>query len=451
MESGPADWQILQRDERGKGSLRLSGRWVGAAGSTVRVRMVREDTGNLVCAEMGWQAADTDPNGTWSHTLINIPTGGLYRLETHLWTPAIPSEWSCRGDHRHFLGVGDLWIIAGQSNSAGYGLGPVSDPPELGVHVLRNSEIWALAAHPLNESTDTRHIVNREVANSAHSPYIEFGKVIKAATGIPIGLIQTSLGGSLLSSWNPSEPGESDLFENMVHCVKVAGGAARGIVWYQGEGDTGSGNSETYLDRFVDAVAAWRNALNNPELAVITAQLNRAYDTPTPEGDLAWSLVREAQRLAARRIPNVAVVPTLDLPLSDGVHTSAIGNMLLGGRMARAALGLVYGDSAPWKPPDIADAKLTNGGLTITLTFDNVTSRIGQYDPSHNGFRVEDEAGLARIEKTDWPGASVVLTLGRPVSYSAKVHGGYGESPALVPVDAERAMPILGFWGFPVS
>jgi sialate O-acetylesterase len=129
------------------------------------------------------------------------------------------------------------------------------------VHLFRNSEQWALATHPLNESTGTRHPVNSETANSGHGPYIRFAKQLQAALGYPIGLVQTSLGGSPLQRWNPTEPGTPDLYENMLHCVQLTGGRVKGILWYQGESDTPTATASTYLKRFGKAVAAWRKAL----------------------------------------------------------------------------------------------------------------------------------------------------------------------------------------------
>ena len=197
-----------------------------------------EETGVAVAARLDWQEALTGEDGTWEAVLDGIPAGGLYRLETRLRTAENPAgEWSPRGDMRHFLGVGDLWVIAGQSNSAGYGRGPYQDSPELGVHLFRNSERWGLASHPMNESTDTRHPVNRETANPGHSPYLQFGRVLKRTLSYPVGLVQTALGASPLTRWNPCEPGPADLFDNMVRCVARAGGKVRGILWYQGEND----------------------------------------------------------------------------------------------------------------------------------------------------------------------------------------------------------------------
>ena len=38
----------------------------------------------------------------------------------------------------------------------------ILNPPELGVHVFRNSADWSLATHPMNDSTDTAHRPSRQ-------------------------------------------------------------------------------------------------------------------------------------------------------------------------------------------------------------------------------------------------------------------------------------------------
>ena len=121
IEEGLNDWQIIQQDEKGLGIVELKGCWVGAPDSEVEIRVAAADTGASV---VDWQVADEHENGVWKAAL-SVPAGGLYRLETRLRAVAnTAGEWSPRGDMRHFWGVGDLWVIAGQSNSAGYGRGP---------------------------------------------------------------------------------------------------------------------------------------------------------------------------------------------------------------------------------------------------------------------------------------------------------------------------------------
>ena len=453
IDDGPSDWQIVQRDADGLGSIALHGRWVADVQGTVEVRLVLEDTGVAPTSRLDWQAAGTDPNGTWSATLAGIPAGGPYRLETRFNPEGnIAGEWSTRGDLRHFLGVGDLWVIAGQSNSAGYGRGPYFDPPLLSVHLFRNSETWALATHPLNESTDTAHICNREGGNPAHSPYLHFARILKQHLGIAVGLVQTSLGGSPLSAWNPTEPGKPVLYENMLHCIERVGGRVKGVLWYQGESDTGPEQAPTYEKRFIAAVQAWREATNNPDLAVITVQLNRVYQPPDDKADRGWSTVREAQRQVPRKLADVAVVPASDLPLADGIHTSAAGNMLLGERMARAALGAIYGLRIDHLAPDLQSARAINDRTGIELRFKPVTSRMECIDPqAQETFRVEDDEGDVPITAVAYTGDErVTLTLGRAVAGSAFVHGGFGANPRLVPMDVERFLPMLSFYGVPV-
>ncbi|MEW6750649.1 MAG: sialate O-acetylesterase [Candidatus Latescibacterota bacterium] len=452
VESGPADWQIVQRDGRGLGQFALAGRWVSPTPGKVEVRLADEATSAPLTPQLDWHAVETRPDGTWGAVLADIPAGGLYRLETRFHTEDNPAaEWSVRGDMRHHVGVGEVWVIAGQSNSAGYGRGSVLDPPELGLHVLRNSEQWALATHPLNDSTDTRHPVNREGGNSAHAPHLHFARLLKQALGCPVGLVQTALGGSPLGQWNPGE-GDAALFHNMVHCVRLAGGKARGVVWYQGESDASPELGATYAERFVHAVRCWRQALDLPDLAVVTVQLNRVTTPATPEGDLGWSLVREAQRRVPRLERGIAVVPAVDLPLSDQIHTSPAGNLILGERMARAALQTVYGVPQTWRAPEIRRAWRAGDGVAVVLEFDHVQDRLEALDLTTHGFRVESEGAVVPIGAVRYPGGNVVrLLLEGPLAGPAAVHAAWGVNPPPVPVDVQRQMPILAFHGVPIE
>ena len=155
---GPENWQIFQQ-AHGFACIRAGGEYVipearEIASPVVYVRILREDSGIEV---LGWQRARLLPGEKWE-TELTVPAGGLYRLETTLLDEGDPVlEWGVRGDMRHHLGVGDLYVIAGQSNSAGYGKEPAYDPPELGVHLCRNNLHWDLASHPMNDSTDSAH------------------------------------------------------------------------------------------------------------------------------------------------------------------------------------------------------------------------------------------------------------------------------------------------------
>ena len=98
IEQGPADWQIVQQDERGQGRIELEGKWKFETPGQVEVRLVWEDTGVAVAAGLDWQAVPTEEDGTWKGALEHIPAGGLYRLETRLRTAENPQGSGRRGE-----------------------------------------------------------------------------------------------------------------------------------------------------------------------------------------------------------------------------------------------------------------------------------------------------------------------------------------------------------------
>ena len=72
-------------------------------------------------------------------------------------------------------------------------------------------------------------------------------------------------------------------------------------------------------------------------------QLNRYIVTPVSEEENKnWSIIRNAQRMAARKVPGVYVLPTIDAVLSDMIHNSASSNLVLGERLARQVLSILY-------------------------------------------------------------------------------------------------------------
>ncbi|RED56843.1 sialate O-acetylesterase [Cohnella lupini] len=456
IKQGPKPWEIIQQ-RNGSASIELSGTWFlreEAETAQAHIRIVREESAETV---VDWTKASMGDEQSWSVRLDGVPAGGLYRVESCLQVNGkIDLEWAIRGDMIHHVGIGDLWIIAGQSNAAGYGKGPVNDAPEFGIHLFRNNGQWDLATHPFNESTDTQHIENRETANPGHSPFMAFARILKRETGYPIGLVQTSLGGSALRAWNPNE--EGTLYRNMLNIVKAVGGRVRGVGWYQGCSDCDPENSDTYGARFSAMVSQWRKDLKHADLPFVTVQLNRFTGKGTTvEDDRSWGVVRERQRMAAHEIPRVTVIPANDSPLSDEIHNSPAGNLLIGERMARAALATEYGKEIHYRAPEISRARWiaepTSGHATVELEFDHVGGYLVSIAPAGPVFALEDEKGGVEVKDWNITGRNTIqLTAGRPIHGQAYVHGGSERNPsAYFPLDSLTYMPMLSFYGVPLS
>lgn len=450
IEQGPQDWQILQQKD-GKTDIHLAGQWYldeTTGQECVFARVVDENSSATV---IGWTQGEVLEDRRWTLTLKDVPAGGLYRIDTCLRHEGDMLEWAIRGDSIHHVGVGDLYVVAGQSNAAGFGRDPIYDPPELGVHLLKNKGRWDLASHPINDSTDTLHPVNRDRANSAHSPYIQFAKQLKRQLGYPVGLIQASRGGSALASWNPDEGGE--LYDNMVGKIKQCGGSIKGILWYQGCTDAGNGRHADYGQRFAIIVERLRSDLSDPALPFLTVQLNRYVADFEEDRDAGWGTVREAQRTAARSIGQVFVAPALDLGLGDSIHNRASSNMALGERLARLALHHLYGIRSYCDAPDIVEAAVV-GDRAIALTFAPVFGALGTYllPADELPFTVKDMEDEIRIAKYKVEQRRLILELERPIRGQATVSCAAERNPkGLMPYDSGSMLPLLSFYEMSVG
>jgi hypothetical protein len=339
-----------------------------------------------------------------------------------------------------------VYVIAGQSNSAGYGWDFAYDPPEPGVHLLRNNGRWDMAAHPLNESTDTLHDVNRERVNPGHSPWLCFAKRLKAQLGYPVGLVQAALGGSALAAWTPGEKGH--LYASMRDTLN--GAPVKGVLWYQGESDCPPPLCHTYLERFQNMVSRWREDFGQPDLPFLTVQLSR-FIVPA-KNDEGWAAVREAQRRAAREIDHVLVIPSTDAGLSDAIHINAAGNMVLGERMAGAALKRFYGKAGGFGIPDIIDAK-KEAGTSVRLTFAPIAGGFYVYEVAacELPFEVADGRGPIDIVGYELSGSSILLTLSREIGAEGCVSGAARQDPLRVtPADFGTHVPMLSFHRVPI-
>lgn len=448
----PQDYQVIQQ-ENGCGKIVVSAQMDDESDDpcVVCARLCREETGETV---IEWKPMQ--PAGQWCFggELTGIPIGGPYRLETCVrYTANAELHKHTRGDSRFHLYVGDLYVIAGQSNSAGYGRQPVYDPPERGVCLFRNCGRWDIAAHPLNDSTGTVFPENTEGGNPGHAPWLAFAKMIKRETGIPVGLIQASLGGSSLASWNPEESGH--LYRSMLARIRAAGNRVRGVLWYQGCSDSNAAEtSSTYQTRFLGFVRQLRSDLDSPELPIFTVQLNRRTGFVSHERDTFWGTVREAQRNAAKAEKNIYVLPANDLTLSDVIHNDSASNIVLGERVARKVLHEIYHRDLPCDAPDLAKAALLADGR-VELTFDHVYGQLDFYSESAGRlpFTIEQPDGSVNpIAGYEIHGGRMILITEFPVQAGAHLHIAWQQYPGtLIPRDLTTHIPVLSRYGVPIE
>lgn len=475
ITEGPSDWEILQQKD-GYSEVIIKGKYKVHPNLSKEevlyafpiLRVVREEDNYAV---IPWKKAEviSDENkltGVFEASL-KIPAGGLYRIDTSLETRFLAAngeEATClyRGDCILHLGVGNVFIIAGQSNSAGGASDYCMDSPDISVHLYRNRSRWDLASHPMNECTEAGELANAEEGIPGVSPYLSFGKCYAKLTGMPVGLIQTALGGSVMKLWKPDT---GPLFQNMMEKIHQTRGQYAGILWYQGCSDTHPDSSEKpekfsaadhYLEHFREFVEAVRKELGY-EIPFFTMQVNRRMK---PSSDEAWGKVREAQRIAAKTISGVYILPTTNLYLSDFIHNSAASNVVLGEKIAKQCAYVLNGQEK-FCAPELEGAEMISQerkkelhleGIWLELTFAHVKDglRLFSSNVKESGFLFEDIHGNIKIKEihTSREGKNkVYLQLERLPLENALLSFMWEADPTKYPiVDEVTFLPPLSFY-----
>ena len=454
IEKGISDWQIVQQ-HGGQADLYFGGHFcvpqaglnVGEPHAVPRIRVMNEQDNSPVIPwrDCEYQYTEGRHAGEWK-AMLRVPAGGLYRIETGLFTtwnrPDNPFK-QFRGDIRLHVGVGDLFVIAGQSNAAGCARDQAYDPVDLQVHLFRNRQRWDLACHPMNESTEADpEAPNTEMGNSGASPYLSFGRHYSRYAGYPVGLISTARGGSPIANWDPAQNG--NLYREMLARIRACGGDIAGILWYQGCTDTDTiEQAQRYQECFYRFVKKTRQEIDR-EVPFFTFQLNRYAQGLLDE---AWGIVREVQRRAAQELDRVWVLPTIQCATSDDIHNSALSNVYLGEILAKQCAGVLLG-KAEFAAPDLAEAVLESKH-TVRLRFRNTSAGFVVYGEKTLpcGFTVEDEVGKIDIQHLRGEKGCLLLDLERQPVGEMKVSFCYEADPCRwQPKDEVTYLPPLAFY-----
>src|SRR4051794_39509484 len=136
----------------------------------------------------------------------------------------------------------DLFLLIGQSNMAGRGvIGPEERAPVPGIWVLTEDLQWKPAVDPLH--FDKPEIVGAGLGR----PFAQ--ALLASHPGKQIGLIPAAFGGSALDEWKPGSKHYSEAIRRTKSALR--NGRLRGILWHQGEADSGREElAKTYVQRF---------------------------------------------------------------------------------------------------------------------------------------------------------------------------------------------------------
>ncbi|MCC6144003.1 MAG: sialate O-acetylesterase [Candidatus Hydrogenedentes bacterium] len=379
LERGVVANQVVQANAEGTAKVTAGGGWNQDGPGLVSARVIKDGEPLLPWAEAG-RASD----GIWDGALPGVPVGGPYQIEWLITKPDKSVETVLTVEN---VFVGDVWLLAGQSNMQGVGNMINVTEPDPRIMLFAMDRKWRPAKEPIHNLEESPDIVHFNPEKQERTAAIEakitgpkgaglgmpFAKAMLDRTGRPQGLIATAHGGTSMDQWNPElrDKGGESLYGSMYQSFLAAGGDVRGILWYQGESDASPEASRVYLEKMKNLVAAMREDFRRPNLPFLMVQIGRFV---IPEGDaMSWSKIRQLELQASQEIPNTGIVPAIDLRLDDLIHVGTAGLKVLGHRLANEAMRLVYGAELAGGPRLVKMTReQTAYGLQVRCTFEGV-------------------------------------------------------------------------------
>jgi len=209
--------------------------------------------------------------------------------------------------------IGEVWVGSGQSNME-WSLAQ-SDKPAQTIAAAKHPSIRLFhvpklqAREPAFDVKAGWKACEPETARNFSAVLYHFGAYLHNELKVPIGLINTSWGGSAIEPWTVTEKSSGGMYNAMV--APLMPFAIRGVVWYQGETNAMQKNGMKYRDKMEDLIKGWRHRWGQeiPFYFVQIAPWQPARGGyPGEELQLLW----EAQA-ASLKIPNTGMVVTTDL------------------------------------------------------------------------------------------------------------------------------------------
>jgi sialate O-acetylesterase len=401
------------------------------------------DPGEAVTVRLHDQThmATADDLGKWSLWLMPEKAGGPYTLTT---TGSSGGAGVTLSD----LLVGDVWLASGQSNMemplAGFpnsavvknGAEEIAHATVPTVRLLRIEHVTS--EFPLNDISATWTECNPQTAADFSAVAYFFGREINQKEKVPIGLIDTTWGGTPVESWISlmgisSDAGLMPLFrsralfaQNLADADAIrakekrerdAAEAAhqpppeqhwhpkpaswepavlynamiapetqytiKGAIWYQGETNSDPERAPLYVRELPTLIADWRRAWGQGDFPFLYVQISNFY---SPNED--WGTIRDAQRRTLD-IAHTAMAVTLDVGTRDNVHPP--DKQTVGARLALAARAIVYGERGfEYSGPLFREA--TVEGSSMRVWFDHAEGGLTS-DGALAGFEIAGDDG----------------------------------------------------------
>lgn len=241
--SSPAQYEVVQRSGT-TGDIAISGTISGSGSYDIEARF---NGGS-------WATIDTNASSTFSGTL-SAQTNGQGTLEVRTKPDGVINQVAD-------VGVGDVYVIMGQSNAAGAVNGYQSySHASLKATLLAKDYNWKNCADPTHSDTGVVDTIMDDPYTVTGSVWPLLATSFMANQSVPIAFIPCAISGSIISQWQPGSDHQdrTTMYGATVYRALQVQNGVKAALWHQGESDVGTAAEATYnasLDTVADAIAS---------------------------------------------------------------------------------------------------------------------------------------------------------------------------------------------------
>jgi len=426
-------------------------------------------------------SAVADKQGNWKVSIgpLNVNSTGIeLRVNTLIFKNVL---------------VGEVWVCSGQSNM-GWKVTGAKNPAEE-IADAKNYPLVRLftvanvtSPTPLNDTKGEWTVASPESVGRFSAVGYFFGRELHKNLKVPIGLINSSWGGTPAEAWTSRKQLETvgflkaaankwdqrvknyDSFaankkyeEKLavwVHAAAIAKAMKKpaprrprkpshpesspqrpaslyngmiapisqltiaGVIWYQGESN--ARRAKEYRTLFPLMISNWRKDWNQGDFPFLFVQLANflAVQAQPVQTDASWPFLREAQTMTLS-LKNTAMASAIDIGDAGNIHPK--NKQDVGRRLSLAARSIAYKQKNVFSGPMYKSMKIVKG--KIELTFDHAEAGLETRDGGDlKGFAIAGKDGKWLWAKAKIEGSKVVVWSDE-VSAPTAVRYGWANNP----------------------
>lgn len=322
----PPQYRVFQRGPGNSAAVPVRGS-TQSAPALVRARAVTA-SGKPVCE---WTGLKLETSGEFSGK-IQLPAGGWYRIEVEATGPGGETVAKAFIDR---VGVGEVFVCAGQSNAANFGEARTRAQSDLAAAF--DGVAWSHCDDPL-----------RPANGDGGSPWPTLADLLIRNLGVPVAFASVAVGGTSVDFWQPGAAGYERLRKVM---TALGPGGARAVLWHQGETDAASGMSAAEYERKLEnTIRSIRidSGFDTPWLVARASYVPEVWEAQRQRCDAIRSAQRSLwDRGVALPGPDTDTMRSPEFRAADRIHFSELGLRVHGERWFAAVWrGLFEGTTA---------------------------------------------------------------------------------------------------------